>query len=115
MDTSATESENETKALGIGPTTGKKIKGKTKKEREKLFLKDKKNKKFTKRSKDKKDKFIKQKPNKLQLNRRKLTRGGRTIRKNVSKDTDADSKLLIGQFCNILEVLWNNLAHFVSE
>ena len=85
MDTSATESENETKALGKDPTTGKKIKGKTKKERDKLFLKDKKNKKFTKRLKDKKDKFIKQKPNKLQLNRRKLTPGGRTIRKNVSK------------------------------
>ena len=85
MDTSATESENETKALGIDPTTGKKIKGKTKKERDKLFLKDKKNKKFTKRLKDKKDKFIKQKPNKLQLNRRKLIPGGRTIRRNVSK------------------------------
>ncbi len=84
VDTSATESENETKALGIDPTTGKKIKGKKKKERDKL-LKDKKNKKLSKKLQDKKDK-LKQKQNKFQLNKKppKFAPGRRPFKRNVS-------------------------------
>lgn len=83
MDTSATESENETKALGIDPTTGKKIKGKKKKDRDKL-LKDKKSKKLVQKLKEKKDK-LKKKQNKIQLNKKnKFVPGRRTFKKNVS-------------------------------
>ena len=83
VDTSATESENETKALGIDSTTGKKIKGKKKKDRDKLLLKEKK-KRLTKKLKEKKDKF-KQRQNKIQLSKKpKFGPGRRTFKKNVS-------------------------------
>ncbi len=85
VDTSATESENETKALGIDPITGKKVRGKKKKDRDKL-LKDKQNKKLNnkKLKKDRKDK-LKMKQTKLQLQKakNKLLPGKRTFQKRV--------------------------------
>ena len=85
VDTSATESENETKALGIDPTTGKKIKGKKKKDRDKLLLKDKKKNKLAKKLKEKKDKFTKQRQNRLLAKKSKFGPGRRPFKKSVSK------------------------------
>ncbi len=84
MDTSATESENETKALGIDPRTGKKIKGKKRKERDQLLLKDKRSKKLSKKLKEKKEKLKQKQQNKLQMKKPKFGVARRPFRKNVS-------------------------------